>query len=369
MKIDFCKLIICSLLLPPFAVSCLRAGLEPTITPNGDIILGETKSLTFSGSGGQSDAPDYEAPCPPWTLVSESDFWNWSSSGNAINITPSGNTADVYGTQVGEGTIYVNRNDSYSDATAPNAVTDEGTPSPDSASTTVHVVKPALLDNAKWFYFGNPENPVPGSIEQVRFWIIGNPGEVSYSWTKEGPLEFETLSYSANNDVIMARATDGPSSVSVTAHANGNNLGEIDTEIYIADFAGNGLNSVQFVDDGWVIGWDQYNMFSIRDSNGGLIPEGIGINETFSTRNNYISNTWPSPAQVNATTETGGGIDHYGVKKLVFQVLVNPTPESGNSDKVFKIKQQYRIGSSTSGQGTLIQEHYVVFHKGHASIE
>lgn len=346
-----------------------NAGTLPSINPSETVVIGETKILTLSASGGSSDEPDYDAPCPPWAIVVDSTVWSWFSSGSAIGITPNGNSVEVKGISIGEGEVYVNRNDFYSDASGTTSNVGSGVPSPDSTHTTLHVVKPEKLDSEKWFYVDNPASPIPPGIEHIRFWIIGNPGGVSYEWNISGPAQLEMLSYAPNKDVILAKATGGSDEISIEASVDGRTLGEVNTEIFTVIFAGNNLTSAVFFDDGLQLGWDQYNLFSIRDSNGGLIPEDIGLNENFGSRAKYIFNTWPSPEEVNATTSIGGGIDHYQIKKYTWQVLVTPNPEKDNSDRVFKINQKYRVGSSTSGQGTLIQEHQLIYYKGHVSIE
>jgi len=348
----------------------LQAGDAPWISPNYDYVIGVNKTLDVYCGGGSSDEPDYAAPCPPWSLSSGTEVWNWtlggpgSKSGDEDQIT-------VTATGVGSISVSVNRNDTYSDETQPDPTTDSGVVSPDSETLSILAVEVKEQDSSKkWFYFGNPSSPIPTDVEQHLFYVDGGypPQGSRYDWSAS--ISTFQDHYPGNCGQLVKAKSSGSGNVDVEANWGSEGLGVVSLAIRTAEWNGNGLSSAVWFNDGWSMGWDQYNSFSIKDSEGDLIEENIGLNEQFLNRNNSTSgNNWPTPNQVNASTETGGGVDHYGIKQRIIAITLDPVPSENNGQAVFSITQKYRIGSSSSGDGQLINEHTLTYHRGYVSIQ
>lgn len=348
--------------------SALVAGEAPWISPDQDYVIGVGKTLGVYSGGGSSDEPDYDPPCPPWSLKAGSETWNWSLSGPG-NKSGDEDQITVTATGQGEITVKVNRNDTYKDDSSP-AQEGEGTPSADSGELSITVATVADQDpNKKWFYFENPSSPVPPDIEQKIFTVDAPPPNGSrYDWSGTGVL-FDDVGLNTAGMAVTAHSQNGGQVTSISKWGS-EEIGEIVCTVRTPVWVSNGLGPSNWFNDFWSMGWYQHNSFLIKDSEGDLIAEGIGLNEQFSEKDNLNSwNNWGTPNQVNAQTELGGGVDQYGITQRVFGPTLSPLPDENNGQAVYSIRQKYRIGSSTSGDGQLINDHKLTFHRGYATIQ
>lgn len=337
--------------------------------PGSGYVIGVEKTLDVYTGGGSSDEPDYEPSCPPWILKADTTTWNWSLNGpgqqsgneDPITVSPTG---------VGTITVKVNRNDSYEDGSTPPEVGD-GVPSDDSDELSILAVEVKDQEpDKKWFYFENPSSPVPTDVEQHICYVDGGfpPQGSRYDWSAQ--ISTFQDHYPGNQGQLVKAKSSGSGGVDIEVKWGSEELGTLRKVIRTAVWDQNGLGSPVWFNDGWSMGWYQHNSFVIKDSEGDIIVDDIGLNEQFSNRNDLTpNNNWPSPKQVNATTHLGGGVDHYGITQRIIAITLDPVPAEGDSQKVFKLKQQYRIGSSSSGDGQFINEHTLIYHRGYASIE
>ncbi len=163
MKKTLCAIYVIAVSL--ISINLLHAGSPPSIDPSPKAYVGVGKDLNVSASGGSSDDPDYDAPCPPWTIVADTEIWTWTVNGPAT-ILGSGPAITLTGTSVGDVSVTVNKNDEYKDKSTP-PVQDNGTPSAESAPPLrVHVLEAKAADEKKWYYFEHPQLPAPYDAEE-----------------------------------------------------------------------------------------------------------------------------------------------------------------------------------------------------------
>lgn len=358
----------------------LSASEAPWISPNTDYVIGVDKTLDVYCGGGSSDKPDHAAPCPPWTLSSDTEVWNWpfngpgTKSGDEDQIT-------VTATAVGEITVSVNRNDTYSDESQPDSSTESGVVSADSETLTIHSVKPT--DNQpskKWYYFNNPQLPIPTDAEECHFSIEGSTGNAgSISWEASS----QRASFSGNDPggsgqgsgMDVTGTSSGTGQVEIKAKWGSADLGSLSKTIYSCANVWKLGQPTQYSQSiTWFHSSYVYKCSWIFEDEDTDPIANVGLNEIFGDRNDlYSENTWSGFFfDRNAVLDdSGGALDTYGYSNLTYGLVPSMTAHgaSGDSTAVFSLPQEYRVGTMESGEGQLAQSHTVTWRRGKVTVD
>jgi hypothetical protein len=363
------------------ATATLQASVAPWISPNYDYVIGEGKILDVYCGGGSSDEPDYEAPCPPWSLSSGTEVWNWTLSGPGSKSGDE-NQITVTSTGVGAITVSVNRNDTYSDEKQPDPTTDSGVVSADSETLSVCAVKLSDPDqNKKLYFFGGPDEPFPYNVEQKRFIIINGENSPSvFTWTASpNRIAFVPADGAAKEEDVMAHAvgSNGPSETTIQVKWGSS---EIDTRgINILYFGSIALETdyTNWWDYGIAQGYETHFIWLVKDQLGASIA-GVGVNENFdySQKTDHISNNWFGNGMITRNDDTSAA-GYFEDQYFVTQRLGNLVPEpvdyewlpNAASIRVVSVPQKYYIGSKASADGVEMKSHTVIYHRGYATVQ
>jgi len=357
------------------ATASLQAGVAPWISPNYDYVIGEGKILDVYCGGGSSDEPDYEAPCPPWSLSSGTEVWNWTLSGPGSKSGDE-NQITVTSTGVGPITVSVNRNDTYSDEKQPDPTTDSGVVSAESDEITIYSVIAKAADNQKVYFFNHPSHPYPSDVEEKNFVAeglenVGTPvGRIDWSASPQC-LEFTDNVGGSGGTYVVANSTAASENCTVTASWGSETLGTVNVQIIEFSEISQGPYTWSPIDEWNLFGWDSTLDWIVLGSDGRAI-DGVGVNEEFGPFTNDNPNNWPRPSEFSGVIESGVFGDHYSIVSPNFGPFVlapAPDPTGSSGLKLISANQSYYIGSKNTGDGVKMRSHTLAFCRGYPQIE